>query len=356
MKQALVGSLLVLVVASAVSWWFLPIVQKPKTPTAPPETKLSVDAGPIPFKPPNPASDQNFNPGWIGSACRQDQDCAYAGGFCLLPEEGFPHGTCTQRCQRFCPDRKGDLFSVTLCAEDPAYGDKGLCFAGCNLHLTASGCRPGYVCTTLRRIDDSQVRLVCLPQRGSSAPPTACTRKLLASGLHFTRPDLADSPVRPARPGDPEPDHDICQIDTPVLLASPIQTVDYRQKGQRHADHLLVACRLALALDRLSELLAAASVVEVEHNGTYVCRSVAGTRSLSGHGHALAIDITGFELAQDSPVSIEAHWNSPDKKKRNFLRKLTASIRKARIFDVVLTPNADPSHRDHLHLEIKFKN
>jgi hypothetical protein len=197
------------------------------------------------------------------------------------------------------------------------------------------------------------VQLVCLPDRGTPPPPTGCTRELDRLKLVYTRPDLADAPTRPARPGEPPPDRDVCQIDTPVLLSSPIRTVDFRQKGQRHADHLLLACRMALAVEKLSLLLRDAGVVEVEHNGTYVCRGVAGTRSLSGHGHALAIDITGFERAQGSPISVQADWSGPDTDRRKFLRDLAAKIQKAKIFDEILTPKKGGLHLDHLHLEIK---
>jgi hypothetical protein len=80
---------------------------------------------------------------------------------------------------------------------------------------------------------------------------------------------------------------------------------------------------------------------------------VAGTRSLSGHGHALAIDLTGFERAQGSPVSVLADWSGPDPDRRKFLRDLVSQIQKAKLFDVILTPKKGGLHRDHLHLELK---
>jgi len=298
-------------------------------------------------------ADKNFNPGWIGAACRHDSECNYEGGFCLLNEEGFPRGYCSARCQKFCPDRKGDFYSVSFCIEDPSHGSQGICAARCNLHLTTSGCRPGYICTSVRRLAGEAVRLACLPMQGTPAPPTPCTRKLTSLGLAYARPDFADTPSRPARPGDPIPDQEVCQIDTPVLLSSPIHTVDYREKLQRHAEHLLVACKLALAIERLSEILAKMEVVEVQHNGTYNCRGVAGSSSLSGHGHAKAIDITGFELARSGPVSVEKHWHAKGSSESKFLLDLAARLRKAKIFDVILTPAGGSRHQDHLHLEVR---
>jgi hypothetical protein len=340
--------ILVLILAAAGVVWLLHA--EPPPPEAPATDPVTE---PYEDQPVDHPADKNFNPGWIGSACRHDQDCPYDGGFCLMPEEGFPRGHCSARCDKFCPDRKGDFYSVTFCIDDPTYADSGICLARCNLHLTPSGCRPGYICTSLQRRDESLIQLVCLPDRGTPPPPTDCTRRLNRLGLVYTRPDLADAPSRPARPGDPQPRQEICQIDTPVLLNSPVRTVDYRQKGQRHADHLLLACRMALAVERLSALLREAGVVEVEHNGTYVCRGVRGTRSLSGHGHALAIDVTSLERAQGSAVSVQADWSGPDPDRRRFLRNLVARIRQAKIFDVILTPHSDDLHMDHLHLEIE---
>lgn len=342
--------LLTLLILAGLAVWLL--YPQPAPPPRDPEP-ANPPADKPPAEPAKDPADRNFNPGWIGSACGHDRDCSYDGGFCLMPEEGFPRGHCSAKCEKFCPDRKGDFYSATFCIDDPAYADSGICLARCNLHLTPSGCRPGYVCTSLQRRRESLVQLVCLPHRGTPPPPTDCTRKLDRLGLAYTRPDLADAPTRPARPGEPPPRQEVCQIDTPVLLNSPIRTVDYRQKGQRHADHLLLACRMALAVSRLSELFRDAGVVEVEHNGTYVCRSVAGTRSLSGHGHALAIDITAFERAQAAPVSVQFDWSGPDPDRRKFLRDLVERIRRAKIFDVILTPQSGGLHLDHLHLEIR---
>jgi hypothetical protein len=199
------------------------------------------------------------------------------------------------------------------------------------------------------------VKMACLPMRGNPPPPTQCTRELDSKGLKYARPDLADAPTRGARPGEPPPDTDHCQIDTPVLLSSPLHGVDYREHGQRHAEHLLVACRFAHALEKFSKLLATLDVVEVEHVGTYNCRGVAGTRSLSGHGHALAIDVVGFERASRHPVSVEEHWNIPGSEQGRFLRMLAKRLKDDKIFDVVLTPGSGKSHEGHLHLEIRRK-
>ncbi|MDF1564819.1 MAG: extensin family protein [Deltaproteobacteria bacterium] len=320
------------------------------------------DAGPAPVDagaPPDAGLeviDQAFNPGFIGAACDEDADCQdYEGAFCLGAEHGFPRGTCSRSCDRLCPDQRGDHYAPTFCVESPVEGHAAVCLAQCNLHLTDSGCRPGYVCTSLRRAGEQKARLVCLPDHGHPAAPTACTARLDDLGLTYARPDLADTDARGATPDDPVPDESLCIIDTPVLLSSPLHGVDFRAKGQRFADHLLVACDLAPALEALAKLLARHGIVEVEHNGTYVCRGVAGTRSLSGHGRGLAIDITAFERAVGTPVSVEADWEGKDREKKRALRALVRELKAEKLFDKVLTPASNEAHRDHLHLELRYR-
>lgn len=301
------------------------------------------------------AADLNFNPGWIGAACSSDSDCDYPGGFCLMAEEGFPRGTCSARCRRLCPDRKGELTSATFCIEDPTWtgGREGVCLAQCNLHITASGCRPGYVCTSAQRLGESTTRMVCLPDRGTPFPATACTRKLATLGVAFARVQVADEPTRPGRPGGPAPAEPICQLDTPVLLATPVHHVDFRHRAERLPGNLLVACRLALGLVEFAKLMESLGIVEVEHNGTYVCRTVAGRARLSAHGRGLAIDVTGLQRTLGDSVPVDALWRRPQSPEGRFIRKVLDKIEKSGIFDVVLSPRNSPAHRDHLHLEVR---
>lgn len=310
------------------------------------DTDYAIDSGPSP-------ADLNFNPGWIGAACRSDDDCPYEQGFCLLDEEGFPGGTCTRRCQKFCPDKKGALYATTFCVEDPKTSGDGLCLARCNLHLTTSGCRPGYVCTTMFRLNSAQANLVCQPEQGSPAPPTACTKQLDALGLHYSRLDLVDALARAAKDGDPLPQQDSCQVDTPILLASPVHHVDFREQGQQFPEHLLVSCRFALAVDRLAEFVDKRGIVEVEHLGAYNCRGISGSRKLSAHGLGLALDVAGFEPQEGAHISVLNDWNSKDPQRRQAIRQLVKDLRASRIFDVVLAPDSDKDHKNHLHLALR---
>jgi len=317
---------------------------------APPPPIDAGQAADLPFG--ERPADKNFNPGWIGSPCEADSECPYEGGRCLRADEGFPGGVCSLRCERLCPDQRGARYAPTFCVESQVKGLSAMCVSQCNLHLTRSGCRPGYVCTSLQRREARTTRLVCLPDLGSPPPSTACSERLDKLGLIYARPDLSDAESRAASPGDPLPRQGVCQLDTPILLASPLMGVDFRAKELRFADHMLVACAFAEALSRLAGLLAEEGVVEVEHNGTYVCRGISGSATLSGHGRGLAIDVEGFERAVGSPLSVLKDARGKNKERRLALQKIIRRIRASKIFDKVLGPSNNAAHLDHLHLEI----
>jgi len=93
-------------------------------------------------------------------------------------------------------------------------------------------------------------------------------------------------------------------------------------------------------------------VVRIDSFGTYSCRTVnsrAGAR-LSEHGRANAVDIAAFVLADGRRITVKAGWSGGDEDVRRFLRNLHAAA--CRRFAVVLGPDADAFHRDHLHFDM----
>jgi hypothetical protein len=93
-------------------------------------------------------------------------------------------------------------------------------------------------------------------------------------------------------------------------------------------------------------------VVRIESFGTYACRPVngqAGAR-LSEHGRANAVDIGAFVLADGRRITVLEGWNGEDEDARRFLRAVhDAGCRR---FRVVLGPDANAFHRDHLHFDL----
>ena len=93
-------------------------------------------------------------------------------------------------------------------------------------------------------------------------------------------------------------------------------------------------------------------VVKIETFGSYACRpinNVAGNK-LSEHARANAVDISAFILAGGRRISIADDWNGPDPQARNFLRALHQSA--CRRFHVVIGPDANGFHHDHLHFDM----
>lgn len=93
-------------------------------------------------------------------------------------------------------------------------------------------------------------------------------------------------------------------------------------------------------------------VAKIESFGTYSCRPLnnqAGAR-LSEHGHANAVDIAAFILRDGRRISVAADWNGADERARRFLRAVHDEG--CRRFSVVLGPDANAFHRDHLHFDM----
>ena len=75
---------------------------------------------------------------------------------------------------------------------------------------------------------------------------------------------------------------------------------------------------------------------------------VSGAR-LSEHGHANAVDISAFVLADGRTVHVKSGWWGAFAE-RNFLRAVHGGA--CSIFTTVLGPNYDANHRDHFHLDL----
>ena len=93
-------------------------------------------------------------------------------------------------------------------------------------------------------------------------------------------------------------------------------------------------------------------VARIESLGTYSCRSVNGQPGarLSEHGHANAVDVAAFVLADGRRVTVLSGWNGADEDERRFLRAVHSAG--CRRFQVVLGPDSNALHRDHLHLDL----
>lgn len=94
------------------------------------------------------------------------------------------------------------------------------------------------------------------------------------------------------------------------------------------------------------------SVLKIESFGTFACRPKNGQagNELSEHGRANAVDIAAFQLRDGRRITVKEGWNGADERIRGFLRALHRAA--CTRFSVVLGPDANGYHADHLHFDM----
>ncbi len=298
--------------------------------------------------------DPMVNTGWIGGPCGRDSDCAYSGGLCLPENGGYPRGMCTQECDRFCPDQDG--MPVTFCVDNVLMGP-GACVQRCDyIAFEGTGCRPGYSCVTRPRTGEPDVSFgVCLPteQVGEPEPvrppdgSSTCVQELAALGVQFeVRGDQSEAAGNGLT----------CEISDAVRVQNPINGVVYRYIESASATPLYGSCELMLAVYELSGLLREYGINEVGHIGTYNCRVISGTSTLSRHGYGDAIDLGSFFTTSGQEYNIIRDWEHDtttfSTEAARALYEIGQQMHARGIFNIVLTPNYNAAHDNHFHVDL----
>jgi hypothetical protein len=119
-----------------------------------------------------------------------------------------------------------------------------------------------------------------------------------------------------------------------------------------------MSCSLALAvtefedgdIQALAQRYFHQKLVRLDHMGAYNCRTVRDAKGrMSEHAVGRAIDISGFVLADGTKITVENDWFSTGPK-RDFLRDVARAA--CGRFDVVLTPNYNLDHLNHIHADL----
>jgi len=121
----------------------------------------------------------------------------------------------------------------------------------------------------------------------------------------------------------------------------------------------LVRCPMVHALEYWTEHVVVpaarrhlrAEVVGIRVLGSYSCRPMNGVSGglLSEHGHANAVDISGFVLGNERVVTVKDGWYGPWPE-RSFLNAVHDGS--CLVFTTVLGPGYDRLHQDHFHLDL----
>jgi hypothetical protein len=164
----------------------------------------------------------------------------------------------------------------------------------------------------------------------------ACLARLSAQDVTYRPVDKVEAPSSS------------CRVDTAVRVSRVAVALNHPA---------VMSCALASRLDDFErDVVQPAAraelgrrVVRINQMGSFSCRRVNGRSRLSQHALGQAIDIGGFRLSDGTTVSVEHDWNEPGPK-RLFLRHLAR--RACGYFSVVLTPDSNADHYNHLHLDI----
>ena len=296
--------------------------------------------------------------GFVGSPCLDDSDCQFDGGVCLQEDDGFPGGSCSADCDLYCPDREGH--PTTFCVEEAALipaaaslGDGG-CFSRCDLGLFPdSGCRPGYGCRVEARANEPATEMyVCLP--GEESDISSCHIELAERGVEFEPTVRAD-----ASPAD-HPNL-TCHIEEPVWIKSPVLGTELRYYDGTLTEKVLGSCDMAHSLADTVLDVQPYGVTDLLHIGTYNCRVIAGTTTLSRHGYGDAIDIYGFRFDDGTQWTLVDHWEggpddipavTPVTEPGVFLHDSAYRWHDEGYWSTILTPNFNNAHDNHFHVDL----
>ena len=156
-------------------------------------------------------------------------------------------------------------------------------------------------------------------------------------------------------------------IDNPVTVHPPIAGVAFTNFKQILNADIKMDCRLALRLHQMATGLVTLGIDEVEQWGVYNYRCISGQGTppdcptgVSQHAYGMAIDLASF--SGDTTYVVEDHW-TPDfntdtctqtttSVEHLFLRDLVCSWAEDDLFNIILTPNYNADHHNHIHVDL----
>jgi len=313
---------------------------------------------PIPITNPDPTNPDPLlpfvNTGWVGGACASNVDCPVDGAFCRT--EGFPGGMCSLDCSptaRTCLDTEEPNTTTTFCAAAGA-ASVPACVARCSFVDTdvgrgypENGCRSGYVCATRPRYDDtSAINDVCIPSFSDTPAISACRMDYARAGNDYRAWKAPQATSRGKA----------CTVLDAMALTPEVEGVSFRN-GSNAATTLYARCEMATALAKLSRIAKELGIKEIKHYGTYNCREIGSTNTLSQHAYARAIDIAAFVMEDGERISVLNDWErgdaTPETAQGKLLYTLVHRLHDERVFNVILTPEYNSAHHDHFHLDLK---
>jgi hypothetical protein len=175
----------------------------------------------------------------------------------------------------------------------------------------------------------------------------ACSEALAAAGVAVSKPGFETPSVR-----------------QPLLLDGPIDGVAIRPKARRPVRlNEVMDCRLIVALRAVAGAAREQGFREILFYSTYrPTKDKAKAGKASMHRRGLAIDVGWLTAADGTAVEVLSGYErrsgeppceaAADTDVGRRLRDFACALHARKIFNVVLTPNANEAHHNHFHFDI----
>ena len=155
---------------------------------------------------------------------------------------------------------------------------------------------------------------------------------------------------------------------TPIEVSAPIGGVALIPRGRRSA---LMDCVLARALTQADRIFHELGITALTFSAAYDQRTRRGSSQPSAHSYGLAIDVHTIRgtfgeydvrkhyergvgrwrgLRRD-PLELDGCVGRPATTEGRVLRRLACLLKVHPAFRVLVSPDDDPDHQDHLHIE-----
>ncbi len=159
-------------------------------------------------------------------------------------------------------------------------------------------------------------------------------------------------------------------VSNPVTVTTPINGMSHRYVSRTTSrETFFMDCSLALSLARAAPHMRRRDVIELVDIGVYNYRCIGGgtppdcPNGVSQHAYAKAIDIAGFTTGDGEYYSIPDDWvidprgeatcdAATENDRDEFLHRLICDIKADGVWNIVLTPNYNDSHRGHFHVDL----
>lgn len=155
---------------------------------------------------------------------------------------------------------------------------------------------------------------------------------------------------------------------TAMRITGALHGVKVSLPGKK-SDNGVLDCRMVLALDALCAELAGMNVVRIRIDNVYRAHAKIGggkKGKTSQHSHAMALDITAFDLADGRSLTPPDDWGAAigevpcgpnavaaPTDDAIALRDLVCAIGRKGLFNTLLSPSFNAAHQSHFHFDLK---